>query len=713
MTGGETKEDRDRNMKTATRLFLLTTLCALSPAAAAADAASGAGRAAADTSKWKCELCKFEEGVSGSVDVGGASVSDSSYKFGEYNGLYDKGGYLLLDGTVRYRGKDAVYWDATATNLGLDTRALDVEGGQQGKYKLLLNYNELPHFISDTARTPFLGDGGASLTLPAGFPAATTGLMPLATTLHPADLSTKRKRLGVGASWTPGSAWDYGVAFRHETREGTKGTAGAFFVNAAQLVAPVDYETDQIDASASYTSDRLQAKFAYYGSTFRDSNSALTWQNPFTPAFPGAVAGQLALPPDNQFHQISASLGYQFTDRTRGTADIAFGRMTQDQAFLAPTINTTLAVPPLPGTSLDGRVDTLNANVKLNSAITDQLRLNGVFIHNDRDNRSSQAVYNWVTTDMFLAAPRTNLPYSFTQDKLQLRGDYKATASIKATLGYNFEAHKRTFQEAEKNRENTIWGKLTARALDNLDVSLKYAYGERDNTGYNAVPEITPPENPLLRKYNMADRKRDSAEVRADLAATDKVNLGLQFNWSQDDYSDSTIGLTSGKDISLAADITMLLTEQTRLHLYANRQIIKSNQAGSQTYSTPDWWGANEDTIDIFGIGLKHAAIKDKLDLGADYVIARTTSEISVNAGAGDTPFPNIYTSRDSLKLYADYRVKDDVSLRLGYWYEHYKSDNWALDGVAPNTISNVLTFGEQSPRYNVHVIALTVRYKF
>jgi len=35
------------------------------------------------------------------------------------------------------------------------------------------------------------------------------------------------------------------------------------------------------------------------------------------------------------------------------------------------------------------------------------------------------------------------------------------------------------------------------------------------------------------------------------------------------------------------------------------------------------------------------------------------------------------------------------------------------LDGVAPNTIPNVLTFGNQAPNYNVNVIALSVRYKF
>jgi MtrB/PioB family decaheme-associated outer membrane protein len=694
-------------MKTAIQLSLLAVLSTLSVAAG--------GQVAPDTSKWQCKLCKFEDGLSGTVEVGGAYVSDSSAKFGEYNGLGQDGGYFLGDLNARFRGKDAAYWDVDATNLGLETRSLNVEGGRQGRYKLLLNYQELTHFVSDTAQTPFIGSGGASLTLPAGFPADTTTLMPLAGTLRQVDLETARKELGVGASWTPARAWQYGVNFRHETREGRLGTAGAFFVTASQLIRPVDYVTDQLDASASYTGSRLQAKLAYYGSSFSNDNPSLTWQNPFTaPGFPGADAGQLALPPDNQFHQISGTLGYQLAERTRATADIAVGRGTQDQQFLAPTLNATLAAPALPRTSLDGRVDTVNANIQVNSAVTDRLRLKAAYLYNDRDNQTPQSTYSWVTTDMFLApSPRVNLPYSFTQDKVQLRADYKAAPRVTTSAGYDFDSVERTFQEADTTRENTVWARLAARQLDTVDLTLKYAYSDRNYSSYQAVPEITPPENPLLRKYNMANRTRNRGELRVDVAATDKVSIGLQFDASQDDYSDSAIGLTSGREINVGGDITTMLSEQTSLHLFANRQEIRSEQSGSQAFSTPDWSGKNKDTITLFGVGVKHIAIKDKLELGADFTVTRTKGAIAVSTAASEPAFPDLSTSREGLKLYATYRLKDNVSLRAGYWYERYESDDWALDGVAPATISNVLTLGQLAPQYRVHVFAASVRYKF
>jgi hypothetical protein len=105
--------------------------------------------------------------------------------------------------------------------------------------------------------------------------------------------------------------------------------------------------------------------------------------------------------------------------------------------------------------------------------------------------------------------------------------------------------------------------------------------------------------------------------------------------------------------------------------------------------------------------------IKDKLDIGADYSASRSKGDISVATGALNPSFPSLTTTLDSLKLYATYRLKDNISLQASYWFERYDTKNWMLDGVAPNTIPNVLTLGEQAPRYSVNVIRLALRYKF
>ena len=382
----------------------------------------------------------------------------------------------------------------------------------------------------------------------------------------------------------------------------------------------MDYVTDQVDASASYTGKKLQMKFAYYGSTFRNGNSALTWQDPYA-AVAGETAGQLALPPDNQFHQLQATGGYQFSDKTRLSGDVAVGRMTQNDGFLASTQNATLAVPGLPGSSLNGRVATLDAGLKLNSAVTERLRLNAAYTHNDRDNQTPQASYPSVATDMFVEAPRTNLPYSFKQDKLKLSADYRASDKLRGSVGADFDAHQRTFPEVDTTHENTAWGKINSRVSDKVDLTLKLAHGERRNSGtFQADPRNhARPRIRCCRRYNLANRTRDTAGARADIAVNERISVGFGVDSSEDKYSDSTIGLLDGKEFSLNGDVSAILTERTSLHFFANHQEIKSKQAGSQGFSAPDWSADNKDTIDFFGLGVKHAAIPDKLDIGADY----------------------------------------------------------------------------------------------
>jgi MtrB/PioB family decaheme-associated outer membrane protein len=703
-------------MKISKHLFLLFTLSAPAVAAMAADPSDGGNEASVDTSQWKCKFCAFEEGTSGTVDVGAGYVSDDSYKFGEYNGLNQKGGFFIGDANVRSRGEDAAYWNIDATDLGLDTRSVGVEGGKQGTYKMFFKYKELPHFISDSVVTPFGGTGGTSLTLPSGWVPAgsTSGMTALPGSLHDADLDTKRKRMDVGVSLIPASLWQYGINFRHETKDGTQRIAGTMFLNSAQLVKPVDYVTDLAEAFVSYGGAKWQARLAYNASIFRNNDDSLTWQNPYTPAVPGQTAGQLALAPDNQFHQILASLGYQLSDRTRATADIAVGRMTQDDDFLAPTLNSSLAVPAEPRNSLEGKVNTTDANVKLTSALTDKLRLNAGYTYNNRENKTPQAAFSWVTTDQTVnAATRTNLPYSFKQNTLKLSADYRVTTQIKTSVGYDYDARERTYQETDETRENTFWAKVITRTRESIDLTFKLLHGQRDQSNYDAVAAISPPENPLMMKYYMANRTRDTAGLRLDAPAGEAVNFGFGIDYSKDDYPDSKLGLTNGNDFNITGDVTAMLTKQTSLHFFLNHEEIFSKQAGYDTSSAAGWFGENNDKIDVMGFGIKRAVMTKKLDVGADYTVTQTHGSVSVDSVALAPSFPDIQSRLDTLKLYATYRLKDNLSLQGAYWYERYHSQNWMLDGVTPSTISNVLSFGEQPPSYNVNVISLALRYKF
>src|SRR6266436_207865 len=107
------------------------------------------------------------------VEAGVGGVSRSSFKFGEYNGLQDRGpfaiGNLDLRGGGRYDSDDASRWAIQGRDLGLDTRSLSLDYGKQGRFRFGIGYDELRRNYSDSYQTPYLGVGSSNFVLPANW----------------------------------------------------------------------------------------------------------------------------------------------------------------------------------------------------------------------------------------------------------------------------------------------------------------------------------------------------------------------------------------------------------------------------------------------------------------------------------------------------------------------------------------------------------------
>lgn len=694
-------------MTTHSPLFLLAALGLLSAAGPAA---------AVDTSTWKCESCPYPKGVSGRVEIGAGAVSDASPRFGTYTGLNEDGGYLVLGGDIAYRGDSGYFADLSAVDLGLDVRRLAARVGREGSYSLRLGYAELPRYYTEGAMTPFLGVGGNVLTLPSGYPQSSTATMPLAGTLQPVATGVQLKRFDLGGTLLAGERWSYRVSLRRDQREGTKPMFGSFFNSASQLVAPVDHRNDQLEIAAAYDGGRLQTTLAYQISKFDNGVESLTWSNPFWPVVPGASRGQLALAPDSEQHQISGSAAYEISPALRASADFAYGRMTQDQAYLAPTLTPDLAaiVTPLPSASLDGRVDTFSGTARIAAALPAGVRLNASYSRNERDNRTTRQTYPLVATDVFLdTAQRTNTPFDFIQDLFKVQADWRGSDGLKVAAGFEKDYRDRSYQEVLTTRETTLWGRLGLRAGEMVGLTFKLARADRSHSPYGTSVWFGAPENPLLRKYTLAARTRDSGAVRADIAIGEGLQLGLDADVAVDDYTESIVGLTQARNSGIGADLSATVSDATSVQVYARGDWIRSRQAGSAQYGAPDWRAENDDTARVFGIGVRHALIPEKLDLGADLVFSRSSSRTEMTTPVGPSTFPDVRGSTDSLKLFAAYKLSETMTVNASLWHERYRSADWRLDGVLPATLPNLLALGEVSQQYRINVLRVALRYAF
>jgi MtrB/PioB family decaheme-associated outer membrane protein len=358
-------------------------------------------------------------------------------------------------------------------------------------------------------------------------------------------------------------------------------------------------------------------------------------------------------------------------------------------------------------------VDTYNGNLKATYAPLDNLRVNAIYAWDVRNNDTAVQSYPMVSTDMILSPdPVSNTPFDLTQNRFKLNADYRGPDTWKFSGGLDWDKRERNYIEVVTTTETTLWGRASVQALENLGLTANLGYGDRNPSTYG-VAYWFPAQNPLMRKYNVAARKRTTAGARADWAVSETISVGLVADYANDDYNETVIGLNDSDTVNLAADITVALSERTRLTAYAQGEKTTSRQTGSQTFSVPDWTGKTKDEFTVLGLGLKHAAIPDKLDIGADLWFSRARSDISVQTAVGEPPFPTNKVSRDVFKLYATYKLDDKLSLDGSYWYESYTSQDWQLDGVQPDTVYDLLAFGNQSPRYHQNVVRVSMRYRF
>lgn len=657
------------------------------------------------------------------VELGIGYVSDDAYKFGRYNGLQSKGAFVLGNIKARQFYDDGRFWSVRGNNLGLESRYLRLEGGSQGSYKLFLEYDELPNYKNNTAKSPFTGIGSDNLALPSGF-----DINNLDASLGGFDIQTKRERIGVGAIFVPVEHWQFDVDFSHENKKGVDITGAAIASSSQQIVGntstsllpePIDYDTDKVNATLRYDGHGGQLDLSYHMSIFDNANNSLTWDNPFNPT---ASAGSMSLAPDNEFHQLSLSGGYYLPYRSHLTGLISMGRMTQNQDFQAYTINPAASPSDLPRNSLDGEAWLTTAQLKLSTRPLDKLRLSAELRYNERDNKTPVETYDYVRLDSTSFRTATNNPYSYKNNRFNLNANYRFNAITSLRGGYKYNEMKRSYTNAEREntKEDTFFAKWKVKPHSTVDVALLAETSTRDGSEYNTLPN----ENPAMRKYNMADRDRKKYGASIDFMATEKLFLSARADYNIDEYNNSTIGLTEATQPVYTLDFSYQPAHNITTYGYYTYETIESSQAGhsvsgpSADVSTANWEADFNDTFDTIGIGAKLTEL-GKWAMGADIVQSKSRGTIDMkdllNPGT-EGQFPDTKTSLTSIKIWTSYDVSKQLSYKLGYWFEKYSADNWAIDGLQaydPAVVANALLLGGETLDYNTHVVTASANYRF
>jgi len=667
-----------------------------------------------DTSSWKCEQCPFFQGYTSDVEAGVLSADGANASSGRYTGIDRDGVYADVAAHGQWRYSSGSYGDYSLDSLGLPSREGYIDAGQEGRYEVKVSYDGQPTRLYDTTASPYLSPAPGQLTLPGGWVASnsTATFRQLGSSLLPVELGFDRRSVSLSGKYFLNTSWTFYANLEHQEKEGSGLIGGAFLTEAVQLPQPIDYQTNSLEVGAAWTSSIASARLSYGGSWFEDGTDSLTWANPFTPVLPAGTTGRLALPPSNNLQQVAASGEVRlpvFTATTL-TYNFSYGWLGQNTPFLPAS--TLPGTAPLPVGSLDGDLRLTHYSLALSSRPWDRLYVRGRATYDGRDDQTTPLTLPQILTD---ALPNgTAMTPRYGEDRTRLEGtvDYRLFGWVRLGVGGELQSiHFSPGQVLTWMQDARSWGQVTLNPLPVLGFTIKAGNATRQTSSYNTA-ELALGENPLLRAFDYAPLDTNFYSFIGTWSPLATLTWALEGTWSDDAYRLTQLGLQESRDRKIDSTVTFTPVDKASVYVEGGYQRLSALQAGSIGVGAPQWYV--QDSQNFWNVSAGgHWAIRERWDVGLDYVHSLSRGNDTTVVSDLPEPFPENRYHLDSFSLTGGYRVNDRLKVHLRYQHERYDTSDWALGGVGPETVPTLLALGAQPYRYTVNLISLTAQYWF
>jgi len=651
-----------------------------------------------------------------SVSLGVGLTLNDGARFGEYNGMTREGAYGLIDFNLVRRDDETGTWTQFfGRDVALDNRQLRFDQSRQGDWGYSVDYARIPRYEPYTITTGVAGIGTPNLTVPS--PASATGM---------AQLSTVRERLDLGFEKFISGNWDVQLSFRNEQKNGARVFGRGDGASFEFTPEPIDSVTRLIEAKLNYTTSALQLSGGYYGSFYNNQSNGLNiaggnaqFNNPASPFTP------IALPPDNQAHQLYLSGGYNFAQTTRGNFKLAYTKATQTDAFISP-----VTPPQNTGTpdNLMGRVDTTLAQAGIVSSPMPKLTLRADLRYENRDDKTPVYVYQTTPSS---TSDGTNDPRSIRTTTAKAEASYALPDGFRLTGGLGWEQKWRNVQPVRivsaRDTTDEISYRLELRRMMSESLTGALMVVHSDRTGSPWLTTVTntgaPGSNLIAPTFN-ADRTRDKVRFTANWNPTEPLTLTFYIEAAKDDYSHrpgSDIGPESGSATNFSIDAAYALGDRWQLTGWYTKYDTKAEQTTCVNALTPSgcnvanptspvWRATIQNLSNNFGLGMRGKPIEG-VQVGADLSYSDIRDQFQQTALTGNPiqSLPDITTKLTRLNVFGRYALDKNSGVRLDYIYDRYQTDDWTwstwvyTDGT---TLS-------QNPNQKVNFLAASYYFKF
>jgi hypothetical protein len=301
---------------------------------------------------------------------------------------------------------------------------------------------------------------------------------------------------------------------------------------------------------------------------------------------------------------------------------------------------------------------------------------------------------DWAVTNQV----HENEPTSYMRNNLDLEASYSAFRYLSVGAGYALEAQDRTFRIFPNTKENTF--RVSADSTGNQWVTFRAKYERSSRSGsdfqQHFLDEVG--EQPTLRHYDLADRERNRFLAMVTVMPLPYLSLNASAGRGKDDYEETGFGLLDSDNTSWAAGFDVTPIDPVTIGAtYAQEKyntLQKSRSSNPPTATDRTFFDERRDwTLD---------ADDDVRTLNAyadvNGFFPRTNVRLAYDFSDGETTY--VYNLRPDQTLFTttplrqlrpvtnehhgarvdvQYFVRPNIAIGLGYYFEDYKVDDFAL----------------------------------
>jgi len=658
------------------------------------------------------------------------------------------------------------FYELRAKDFLEDDQNLRLSIGAINIYRIDVTWDQIPHNLKNNARTPYTGVGNDVLTIDdftrtnlqagsnANFQTFVEG------SSHKEAIGFRRDKGEVTLKHMLGADWTARVSYSNERYDGTRPLTAVFGSNpggnpVVELPAPIEYRIDEVRVSLEWANGGNSVQVGYFGSFFRNDNQSLIFDNPTTiaSAANNSNRGQFALDPDNDAHYLNVNGALNLPLMTRVTGTFSYGWLTQDDSFVAHTVNDSLSSNAglvLPRKNLAGEVNPTLVNIVVSNRAIKNVTVKGHYRYYDLENNSKTITFpaHTVGDESLVTDAESNRKHEYTRQNAGVDASIRLARGLKVNGGwewrktdYNGFTHGAHAFGAKENEENRAKASLDVNAGSWLLVRPSYVYSDKTVGGYDP---FTPVRDSDRRVFNLAARERHEVKLLVRLMPTDKLTITGEGGYGKDDYT-ATYGLKEGYVWNASVDVT--LTPFDWLILYAGyshettfskMRSVDNRFAGGQSNFEPvnNWTSESEDRYDFVRAGLEAILYRNKekdkkITAKAEFVYSRgagdtdtsydTLALVTVNPdNGGDLNWSTIKSNLVSVMTRLDYHFTKNVSVGVGYSYERYKQKDFTQDFVTVypdnglvNGATNYMLLADPVSNYEAHTGMIYVRFVF